>query len=64
MFGVRVKTRRFYSDPKHPRAPDMVDDDIGDIDASVTELSNVFNNPSAEGFLATVKNSIAGSPAL
>ncbi len=37
------------------QAQDMIDDDIGDIDANVSELSNVFNNPSAEGFLSMAK---------
>jgi len=44
------------------RAQDMIDDDIGDDDASATELSNVFNNPSAEGFLATAKTSVSTPP--
>jgi len=46
------------------RAQDMIDDDIGEIDATVTELSTVFNNPSAEGFLAMAKASLTGPPAL
>ena len=33
------------------QAQDMLDDDIGDIDYSMGELSRVINYPSAEGLL-------------
>jgi len=46
------------------RAQDMIDDDIGDIDNTITELSNVFKNPSAEGFLATMETSRTEAPRL
>jgi hypothetical protein len=36
----------------------MIDDDIGD---SFSELSNVINNPSAEGFLASVKTAVVSA---
>jgi hypothetical protein len=37
----------------------MIDDDIGsDIESDFSELSNVVNNPSAEGFLASVKTAV------
>ena len=38
------------------RAQDIIDDDIGDIDDPVSELSKAFNNPSAEGFMSTIDN--------
>ena len=41
------------------QAQDMIDDDI---DNTTSELSNVINNPSAEGFFTGVENSRAASP--
>jgi hypothetical protein len=41
------------------QAQDMIDDDIGD---PTSILSNVINNPSAEGFFAAVKSSVVNSP--
>jgi hypothetical protein len=46
------------------RVQDMIDDDIGDIDANISELSNVFNNPSAEGLLTGVMPSLSSPPSL
>jgi len=44
------------------RAQDMLDDDIGsDIESDFSELSRVVNNPSAEGFLASVKTAVVNS---
>ena len=36
-----------------------IDDDIGD---NSNELSNVINNPSAEGFFTEVETSVVNSP--
>ena len=44
------------------RAQDMIDDDIGDIDANIRELSTVFNNPSAEGFVTSVNAAARSIP--
>ena len=45
------------------RAQDMVDDDIGiDIESDLSELSKVINNPSADGFLTSLKSSVDGLP--
>ncbi len=42
---------------------EVIDDDIGsDIENDFSELSNVINNPSAEGFLAAVKTSVVNLP--
>jgi hypothetical protein len=41
------------------QAQEMIDDDIGD---PTSILSNVINNPSAEGFFAAVKSSVVNSP--
>ena len=44
------------------RAQDMIDDDIGDdIGFDTGELSSAINNPSAEGFIASVKTAVASS---
>ncbi len=37
------------------RAQDMIDDDIDDIDDTISEHSRLLNNPSAEGLLTAVK---------
>ena len=41
------------------QAQDMIDDDI---DNTISELSNMINNPSAEGFFTGVENSRAVLP--
>ena len=41
------------------QAQDMIDDDIGD---KTSEFSSLINNPSAEGFLPTVKSSLTAPP--
>jgi hypothetical protein len=44
------------------RSQDVIDDDIGsDIESDFSDLSNAINNPSAEGFLASVKTSVVSS---
>jgi len=46
------------------RAQDMIDDEIGNINDTIGELSTVFNNPSAEGLLTGVRSSVSSSPPL
>jgi hypothetical protein len=44
------------------RLQDVIDDDIGgDVEDDFSELSKAVNNPSAEGFLASVKSSVVSS---
>jgi hypothetical protein len=44
------------------RSQDMIDDGINDIGNAFSKLSNVLNNPSAEGLLTAVKTFPNHSP--
>jgi hypothetical protein len=70
--GFRIErdyqNRWFFKRPDGRAVPscgyqgqDMIDDDIGD---DFNELSNVINNPSAEGFIAAVRTSVVNSSPL